>query len=289
MIPYHRFLITVMAMPVSQEHRLSLLRDHHCFGLSIEKLNFLSRDLSNQADMPSDIKSFWGKAEEGLILDYPKEWFYEFSIRQNVVDMYSSFVLGKKDADMQQVMDIAIRQPYVFTIIPLFLTEIIPERICEILNEKYTKNYTVSAIEKFYFYFAQFSSLTHASMQAYMSSAPSRLRYLMRIALNEPMFVLLDELDVETGVGLKEVSSKIMSRSMRHFNQLSKVNHHLAMKEARLWGKMALDAGKDFEKSKRGNVSDFLAEFQVSLVEAEQDIISHNEDIPSDFSEEDEE
>ena len=100
----------------------------------------------------------------------------------------------------------------------------------------------------------------------------------MRIADNESLYVLLDELGVECDLDLKTVSSRIISRGLRHFDNLSRSGHKEALREAREWGKIILAAGRDYEKSKKGNISDFLGEFQISLVEADSSLIESNDD-----------
>lgn len=283
MIPYHRFLVTVMALPVSQEHRYSLLEEHHCYGLTLDQLNFFTEDLANQEGIPEKLREFWKHIRNGVVTDYNKDAGYQFALSQNVIELYTLFQFNKLDQGIQQAVEIASRQSYAFTVLPLFLTDLHPEKIAELLNAKYSKSYDVESLYRFHYYFARFDSMSSLSLKKWINSVPDRLRYLLRLAMNEPIYILLDELGINTDLDLKAVSSKIMSRSLRHFEQLSRVNHHIAMREAREWGKVALAAGKDFEKSKKGNISDFLAEFQVSLLEAEDSLIEHDDDISSDF------
>ena len=91
--------------------------------------------------------------------------------------------------------------------------------------------------------------------------------------------MVFDELGIPSSLTLAETSDMIMSRSARKFNVLSRSNHVGAMKEARSWGKLALESSKDNEKSKTGNIHDFLAKFQISLLEIDDESIErHSED-----------
>ena len=93
------------------------------------------------------------------------------------------------------------------------------------------------------------------------------------MALNEPVYKVKDALGIESGLDLKSVSSRIMSRSMVKFDDMSQINHYEAMRWAMGWAKIALKAGEQHEKVKGGEFTDFLSQFQIALQEADANIV----------------
>jgi hypothetical protein len=269
-----------MVMPITNETKLEVLQEYNCFGLDSEAIYLLARDMSLHCDVDDKIKGFLTKINNGIICDdYPKEELYNFSIQQNVVELYDVLVNRVNNVPIQEALELASKDSYINTILPLFLTNLTLEKITSIINDKYSREYSLEGVQAFLFYFAKFDSMSSIAISRWIDSTPTRLRYLLRVARNERLYVLFDEIGIDSGLDLREVSSRVMSRSFRHFDELSKVGHYLSMKEAREWGKLALDAGTKLEKSKKGNMNDFVAEFQVSLVEANDSMIDHDDDV----------
>lgn len=275
MVPYHRFLLTVMLLPQSNESRQRILEEHNCSGLNYNKIKSLSIDLSHLDNAPESLKKFWRSEDSD---GYPESDALYFASEQEIDDLFI-FINGKSDDEILRCMlSIASNEGQYNFLMSLLKTNLPLDKILEHFNNRYSRDYEEKVIEKFYHYFSKYSSISSFHYNKWLNIVSDRLRYLLRIADNESLYVLLDELGVECDLDLKTVSSRIISRGLRHFDNLSRSGHKEALREAREWGKIILAAGRDYEKSKKGNISDFLGEFQISLVEADSSLIESNDD-----------
>jgi len=276
MVPYHRFLITTALLPITQDERMQLLEDCHCYGINRLALDRFVLDLVNIVDNEW-LKKYWKDSVKGRPGAYPEAACLGLAIDQGVESLYSH-MMGKDDNfDFKLMLELAAKAQHVYLVVPLLLAGSEPERVIQYFEERFKKNIPEQAIEKYYFYFAQFGTLSEKSIKTWIETCPQRLCYLCRLALYEPIYKVADELGINFDIDISYTYSRIMMRSLRHFENLSRSKHYKAMAESRHWAKVAMAASDKYQKSKQSNISSFLGQFQLSLFEATDDMIDVHE------------
>lgn len=255
---------------------MKLLEDCHCYGISRTALDRFIMDLVGLVD-DKNLKDFWTNSIRGKATPYPASSCFGMAVDQGVDELYNHLTEKDTKSDFNIMMETVARTQHVYMVLPLLLADVELERIVQFFVNRFKKEISIGVIEKIYYYFTQFGSLTEKALLNWIESCPQRLCYLMRVALYEPVYKLIDELGLDMSLEPSYVSSRIMLRSLRHFEDLSKSRHYKAMAEARHWAKIALDASEKNQKSKQTNVSSFLGEFQLSLYEATDDMIDSHE------------
>ena len=278
MVPYHKFLITVAVLPLSQEGRMELLEDCHCYGIDRRTLDRFMLDLASLLE-DDFLKKYLSDIVRNNPTVYPKESCSGFAIDYGIDELYNHLIGNSEDKDLLAIMNMASKSQYVYFLLSLLLAEEEPEKISSYYLTRFKRNIPESAIKKFYFYFSDFGSLSERSIIKWIDSCPPRLCNLLRLALYEPSYKVMDELGIDCDLDVSFATSRIMTRSLRHFENLSKSKHHKAMHEAREWAKVSLSASDKYARSKQGNMTSFLGQFQLSLLEATDDMIdSHKEE-----------
>jgi len=286
MVPYHRFLLAVMALPVSRENRVEMLETTHCYGTQRQTANAFAIDLANnlEQDYPN-YATYLRYSADGQDATYHKEEAEAFAFSFGTFDMVKHFLSSSsEESPVKTALELATRRQAINILLPLLATEYPGNKIISAYKKRFGKELSQETLEAFYFYFANFGTLTERQIHRWIETTPPRLRYLLRVALSEPIHFLLDELGLDADIDANYAASRILTRSLTHFERLSSSRHHKALKEARKWADLAIKAGDRKEKyeNKDGDMNSFLDEFKISLLEMSETVFPHEADFSED-------
>ena len=127
--------------------------------------------------------------------------------------------------------------------------------------------------------FFRLEDLTEQELANWVGVHEPMIRQVFRMAMYSPEHELYDTLGVPSpDLDLRHVAARVMARSLSKFERLSQVQHYRASSEARQWGSLAIQAAEKYEKVKGGEYVDFLAKFQIALMEADPNIVEAHVD-----------
>lgn len=275
MIPYHRFLLASMLLPISQERRLKLLKGYNCIGVSMDMIQELADSMSMVEGIDEEFRKHLKLIKVNkLNPEYSFTNSMDFAIKQGVAGIIKGMMDPTGSLLERQAIQLLSKRQNYRLMAPLVLAEQPPQEIANVFSSRFGKVVPVGVIQLSYFIFFQFGSMEEEEVEAWIDAHKStKERYGLRLALTDHPYRVKDYLGVEAGIDLQYVASRIMSRSFSKFEDLSSVNHFEAANQAMQWGKLALNAGKEHEKVKGGEFSDFLSLFQISLREADLNIV----------------
>ena len=197
-----------------------------------------------------------------------------FCIKHGLNGIIQAIYSRRPQALEKQAIELLARTQYYNLISPLVLAEQGPQDIATAISLRFNKTIPISVIQHVYYMFFQFGSMSEDQIKDWiMTHHSSKARHILLMALNEPVYKVKDALGIDAGLDLKTVSSRIMSRSLVKFEDLSQVNHFESMNYAMKWASIAMKAGESHEKVKGGEFTDFLSQFQISLQEADASIV----------------
>lgn len=283
MVPYHRFLLALMVANTSNSDRLGLLEDMHCFGMTSATLQDLFKDLAMHPDVDGELKEHFIAQSRGLKSEgyVPHSHAVKFCTGQGITYALEA-LMNPSLSHEAQALSLMCRPAYWRIMVCLFLCEETPDSVAQALEFRFGKVLDVAVLEQAYYMFFQFGSMKQREISTWVSNHSQRVKQLLRIAQNEPAYVVKDELNISGDIDLKYVSQRVMARSLSKFEMLSTSGHKDAMHHARDWGKLALKAGENYEKVKGGGFVDFIAQFQIALTEADDSIIGAHSEFPED-------
>lgn len=275
MIPYHRFLLASMLLPISQERRLRLLNGYNCIGVSMEMLQELAHSLSMLKWLSDEFREHLGFIQMNKISSsYNFSHSLDFAIKQGLTGIIKGMLDSTGSIPERQAIQLLAKKQHYKIMAPLILAEQPPQEIASAFSSRFNKVIPIPVIHLSYYAFFQFGSMNEDEIEAWIDShSLTKDRYTLRLALTEHPYRVKDYLGLDSGIDLQFVASRIMSRSFSKFEDLSSVNHFEAAEQAMKWGKLALSAGKEHENVKGGEFSDFLSQFQIALREADLNIV----------------
>ena len=277
MIPYYRFLLALMLAPMKQVERIDYLNTHNCVGISIEALNDLAKQLAKTEGLDDDLRVHFEMASlNKLNPSYSFRSLMSFAMKYEIIDTVKA-IIEPGDDDSSLAIKLMAKRKYYRIMGPLLLSGEEPTTISTIFLNRFNSPISNDVVSKAMELFFQFGSMSEDEIDVWIDHHKSRERHALRLALLDHPYRVRDYLGVSAGLDLEYISERIMSRSFAKFEDLSDVNHFKAAEQAMKWGRLALQAGRENENTKGGDFGDFLALFQVSLQEADANIVRiHN-------------
>jgi len=275
MVPYAKILLATCLSSLTNKERGDFLQRHNCHGAGQVLLRSFCADMVDSGCVSDEIEPLWddesSKEERERAILYAKA----VAIDLDVLDLVNT-ISGELDSALFDSSCRLMRSLRCYRLISaLCLINYPREKIVEALHQRYAKSTTFEEIDMVRDLFLDISSMEEEDIETWIKlHDDSKTRFILRLAWYEPHNHVLDELGVVMDGGLQFTSEAIMSKSLRHFQMLSRSGHADAMKYAIDWGKLALKAAHENERSRQGNIHDFLEQFQISLLEIDDDIIS---------------
>lgn len=278
MLPYDRFLLAVVALPLSVAERLLILQRYFCAGMTADLFLSIMRDILSHPEADSWGDEFISHLEESCVSGQPGEGYVtqhasSYLMRMELVPAYRALVDTIVSVHKEALQWLTRRIHY-RALAALSLANQTPIQIASSMTKRFSKEITEDIVIAMQWMFFRFEDMTESEIVGWADLHPPTDRILFRMAMTEPAYIVYDHLGMATTeLGMREVAGRIMHRGMSHFEKLSRVNHHKAFSEARKWGDLAMKAAAYYEKVKGGEYVDFLARFQVALMEADTSVI----------------
>lgn len=273
MVPYHRFLLSLLLLDITNQERLDTLAYTNCNGVTEPILRSLARDLAKKVQGDELVKHLNAVSEGKRSPSYVcHKHAAGFIIKQGLTNIMDAMQNPSQSAETQAFALVTRRQVW-RVCATLFLAGEKPEEVAEAVATRFRKQYSNAVYIQAYFMFFQFGSMREHEITKWVNTHTGEDLRLLRIAINEPSFMVRDQMMLNGNIKPEHVFNRIMTRSYVRFEEMSISGHDKAMQHAREWAKLAIKSGKEYERVSSGGFNDFLSLFNIALQEATENII----------------
>ena len=251
---YIRFLITTGLDSDGTNENLQSLELPKCsveyWDKQYEALHGLS--------LPRQIKKYWNNPHGSLpngFLDYMnvagvrEAWLYNCGKNKDFVNAIEAL----KDFDIS------------LTIRALLLVKTQSDEISAIINGKYGVVFSKNSAQFFKQYFFNTDIMSRVFWREYFKSLTNEEKSILYMGLAGKDVELRAELGLPNKISVSEHFQKLHVYAMTKFVKYSKAGNPQSDEQARKWALLAMSSGKEYEKMKLTDATDFSRDLQMEF------------------------
>ena len=273
MVPYQKYLLSLMLLDISNQDRMDALADANCKGVTIPEMKAAFHSLASKVP-PGELQDHFaanakGESSPGYSCHKHSS---SFAISQGLTNILNALQNPSNDAETQAFALVMTHKVW-RVCATLFLAGEKPEEVGEAIATRFRKQYSNAVFIQAYYMFFQFGSMREREIRNWVNQHRGEDLRLLRIAMHEPSFMVRDNMGLTGNVKPEFVYNRIMTRCFVRFEELSMSGHHQAMTHARNFANTAIKSAKEYERVSSGGFNDFLSLFNIAVQQASDGII----------------